>query len=69
MILIDVEVYNIRKKRYELFEAIFDTGSTFCAIAKHIAVKLGLTPTGTAHLWQVNGPVTPDKTSLKMKQD
>lgn len=33
MILIDIEIYNLSKKRYELFEAIVDTGATFCAQA------------------------------------
>jgi hypothetical protein len=34
MIVIDVEIYNHPKKRYELFEAVVDTGATFCALAK-----------------------------------
>lgn len=42
MILVDVEVYNHIKKRYELLEAIIDTGATFCAVAKHIADETGL---------------------------
>lgn len=28
------------QKRYEFFEAIVDTGATFCAIAKHIAKEV-----------------------------
>ncbi len=34
MILIDVEIYNHSKKRYELFEAVVDTGprSAPCAL-------------------------------------
>ena len=42
MILVDVEVYNRIKKRYELLEAIIDTGATLCAVAKHIADETGL---------------------------
>jgi predicted aspartyl protease len=42
MILIDVEVCNNVKRLYELFEAIVDTGATFCVIGKHVSDKLGL---------------------------
>ena len=67
MILIDVEIYNHPKKRYELFEAIVDTGATFCALAKHIADETGLPFHGSIHLWQVNGPLTLTKTKLKIR--
>jgi hypothetical protein len=67
MILIDVKIYNYSKKRYELFEAIVDTGATFCAISKHIADEMGLPLHGPIHLWQVNGPLTPTKTTLKIR--
>ncbi|MDI6847895.1 MAG: hypothetical protein QMD13_02760 [Candidatus Bathyarchaeia archaeon] len=67
MILIDIEIYNHSKKRYELFEAIVDTGATFCAIAKHIADETGIPFHESTHLWQVNGPLTLTKTKLKIR--
>lgn len=67
MILIDVEIYNYLKKRYELFEAIVDTGATFCALAKHVADEMGLPIRESIHLWQVKGPLTLAKTELKVK--
>ncbi|MCP8309570.1 MAG: hypothetical protein H3Z53_05680 [archaeon] len=67
MILIDVGIYNHSKKRYELFEAIVDTGATFCALAKHIAEEIGLPFHESVHLWQVNSPLTLTKTALKIK--
>jgi len=67
MILIDLEIYNHSKKRYELFEAIVDTGATFCALAKHIANKTGLPLQESIHLWQVNSPLTLVKTILKIR--
>ena len=67
MILIDIEIYNYSKKRYELFEAIVDTGATFCAIAKHIADEIGTPFHESIHLWQVNGPLTLTKTKLKIR--
>jgi len=67
MILIDIEIYNHSKKRYELFEAIVDTGATFCALAKHIANETGLPLHEPIHLWQVNGPLTLTKTTLKIR--
>lgn len=50
MILIDIEVYNNIKKLYETFEALVDTGATFCAVAKHIAEEMGYTPREKIHL-------------------
>jgi len=41
MILIDVEVYNNVKRLYELFEAIVDTGATFCVIGNTCLIKWG----------------------------
>ena len=67
MILIDVEIYNHSMKRYELFEAIVDTGATFCALAKHMADKTGLPLQESIHLWQVNSPLTLTKTTLKIR--
>ena len=67
MLLIDIEIYNHSKKRYELFEAIVDTGATFCAIAKHIADEIGLPLQDSIHLWQVNSPLTTTKTTLKIR--
>jgi len=67
MILLDVEIYNRSKRRYELFEAIVDTGATFCALAKHIAEQIGLPSHESIHLWQVNSPLTLTKTTLKIR--
>lgn len=67
MILIDIEVYNHSKKRYEVFEAIVDTGATFCALAKHVADETGIPLRESIHLWQVNGPLTLTKTTLKIR--
>ena len=67
MIVIDVEIYNHPKKRYELFEAVVDTGATFCALAKHIADEIGLPVHEPIHLWQVNGPLTLTKTTLRIR--
>ncbi|MCP8320732.1 MAG: hypothetical protein H3Z52_07305 [archaeon] len=67
MILIDVEIYNHFKRRYELFEAIVDTGATFCALAKQIAEEIGLPSHESIHLWQVNSPLTLTKTTLKIR--
>ena len=67
MILIDVEIYNHSKRRYELFEAIVDTGATFCALAKHLADEIAVPFLGSMHLWQVNGPLTLTKIKLTIK--
>jgi len=70
MILIDVEVYNNVKKLYELFEAIVDTGATFCVMAEHIARKMGVVPRekeGKIHLWQVDGPLVLSESIFRIR--
>jgi len=67
LILIDIKVYNNIEKLYEIFEAIVDTGATFCVIAEHIAQKMGYQPQEKIHLWQVNSPLTLSKSSLKIR--
>jgi len=67
LILIDVEIYNNIEKLYETFEAIVDTGATFCVIAEHIAQKMGYQLKDKIHLWQVNSPLTLSKSTLKIK--
>ena len=37
MILIDVDLWNAERKEFELFEALVDTGSSYCVIEKSIA--------------------------------
>lgn len=69
MILIDIGIYNHSKRRYELFEAIVDTGATFCAIAKHIADKIRIPHHESIHLWQVNDSLTLTKTTLKIRYE
>jgi len=56
MILIDVELWNEIKKEFEIFEALVDTGSTYCVIEKSIADGLGLRTLEILHLWQMVGP-------------
>jgi len=67
VILIDIEVYNNIEKQYETFEAIVDTGATFCVMAEHIADKMGCQAQEKIHLWQVNSPLTLSKSTLKIK--
>lgn len=49
MILIDVDLWNAVKKEFELFEALVDTGSSYCVIEKSIADALGLEMDGILH--------------------
>jgi len=67
LILIDIEIYNNIERLYETFEAIVDTGATFCVIAEYIAQKMGYQPKEKIHLWQVNSPLTLSKSTLKIK--
>lgn len=67
MILIDMEVFDNIKKLYEIFEAIVDTGATFCVLAGHIAQIMGYKPEDKVHLWQINGPLVPPTSTLKLR--
>jgi len=67
LILLDIRVYNNIERLYEIFEAIVDTGATFCVIARHIARKMGYLPKEKIHLWQVDGPLTLSKSSIRIK--
>jgi len=67
MILVDIEVFDNIKKLYEIFEAIVDTGATFCVLAGHIAQIMGYNPEDKVHLWQINGPLVPSTTALKLR--
>jgi len=67
VILIDIKVYNNIEKLYETFEAIVDTGATFCVIAEHIAQIMGYQPQEKIHLWQVNSPLILSKSTLKIR--
>ena len=67
MILVDIEVFDNIKKLYEIFEAIVDTGATFCVLAGHIAKIMGYKPEDKVHLWQVNGPLVPSTSTLKLR--
>lgn len=57
MILIDIEIWNEPGKEYEVFEALVDTGSTYCVIEKSIAEGLGLKTLNVIHLWQMGEPL------------
>lgn len=67
MILIDIEVFDNIKKLYDIFEAIVDTGATFCVLAGHIAQIMGYKPEDKVHLWQINGPLVPPTSTLKLR--
>ena len=67
MILMDVEVYNNIRRLYEVFEALVDTGATFCVIAEHITEKMGYVAGEKVHLWQVDSPLTLSKSTLRIK--
>jgi len=69
VILIDIKVYDNITKLYEVFEAIVDTGATFCVMAEHVARKMGYRPQERIHLWQVNSPLTLSKSILKIKYE
>jgi len=66
LILLDIKVYNKIERLYEVFEAIVDTGATFCVIARHIARKIGYLPQEKIHLWQVNGPLMLSKSTIRI---
>jgi|GEM_PF-4281798 len=42
MILIDVDLWNEVMKEFELFEALVDTGSSYCVIEKSHSNKIPL---------------------------
>jgi hypothetical protein len=69
MILTDVDLWNEVKKEYELFEALVDTGSTYCVIEKLIADALGLKGGGILHLWQMGEPLNVPLTKLRCKYE
>jgi len=69
LILIDIKVYNNIERLHQVFEAIVDTGTTFCVIARHIARKMGYLPKEKIHLWQVNSPLTLSKSTMKIKYE
>lgn len=67
MILIDIELWNEIKKEYELFEALVDTGSTYCVVEKIIAESLGLQTLNVLHLWQMGEPLNVPLTKIKIR--
>ena len=67
MILIDVNLWNEIKKEFELFEALVDTGSSYCVIEKSIADALGLKMNGMQHLWQMGEPLNVPLTKLRCR--
>jgi len=50
-------LWNEVKKEFELFEALVNTGSSYCVIEKSIANALGLETNGILHLWQMGEPL------------
>lgn len=69
MILIDIELWNEIKKEFEVFEALVDTGSTYCVIEKSIAENLGLSTLEVLHLWQMGESLNVPKTKLRIKYE
>ena len=67
MILIDVDLWNAVKKEFELFEALVDTGSSYCVIEKSIADALGLEMDGILHLWQMGEPLNVPLAKLRCR--
>lgn len=69
MILIDIELWNELKKEFEIFEALVDTGSTYCVIEKSIAEKLGLPMLSILHLWQMGESLNVPQTKMKIEYE
>lgn len=69
MILIDLEVWNEIKKGFEVFEALVDTGATYCVVEKSIAESLGLPMLGILHLWQMGDSLNIPQTKLRVKYE
>ena len=69
MILIDIEIWNEVRKEFEVFEALIDTGSTYCVIEKSIAESLGLKTLELLHLWQMGEPLNVPKTILRIRYE
>ena len=67
MILTDVEIWNGVKKEFEVFEALVDTGSTYCVVEKSIAEELGLPTLEVLHLWQMGESLNVPKTRLRVR--
>jgi predicted aspartyl protease len=67
MILMDVKIWNEVKKEFEVFEALVDTGSTYCVIEKSIAEDLGLPTLEVLHLWQMGESLNVPKTKLRVR--
>jgi hypothetical protein len=67
MILTEVELYDPLNRAWVLFEAIVDTGATYCGIAEHVAHKLGLEEREEVHLWQVENPAVSSIVLLKLR--
>lgn len=67
MILIDVEIYNKIENEFELFEAIVDTGSTYCVIEKGLSDNLGLESGDVLHLWQMGNALIVPKARMKLR--
>lgn len=67
MILVDIEIFNLRKKEFVTFEAIVDTGATYCVIEKCIADELGLVPLEVLHLWQMGEALNIPRTKMRVR--
>ena len=67
MILTDVKIWNEVKKEFEVFEALVDTGSTYCVIEKSIAEDLGLSTLEVLHLWQMGESLNVPKTKFRVR--
>lgn len=65
MILIDI-VYSKIEDEFELFEAIVDTGSTYCVIGKQTTDNLGM-ETKILQLWQMENTLIVPKAKIKLR--
>ena len=69
MILIDIEIYDTQRKDFVAFEAIVDTGATYCVIEKSIAEELNLKPDEILHLWQMGEALNIPKTKVRLRYE
>ena len=53
------------RKEFEVFEALVDTGSTYCVIEKSIAEDLGVPTLEVLHLWQMGESLNVPRIKLR----
>lgn len=68
MITVEIEIYSPVHKEYHIFEAIVDTGASFCVIPKHVADRIGFTEERKkVHMWQVCDPLVLTKGKINTR--